>query len=515
MSEQFKQMIETARRGYSRYKPLFDNLSMAYLCEMNPDILNDLERRGKSHLFVPAVNAKVKRLHTAFMASYFTNDIFAVLSPDNPDDPQNAAAATAIERALRHYQRRKMINLYRVFDTAFLNVAVKGTCVIKAYWDSALAAPVVEELKLRDVWFDPEAKNHAELRYVVHRMYIPRAELETLRKLSSFRQDFELPQAKDSDQRLEIFDIYHKEGHDWYISTVLGSVTIRDRQPLADGLPLFIGTIMPQLTKEDETDAVEIYGDSPMAALTGLQMEMNILRNQQLDAIALQMNPKMLVQAGARISPYDLRKGPGTCIPTDNINSIRILEAPNVTQSEIGIEHNKLEMMEASGVTEYNAGTDSKVLNGTATGISILTDQANQRVAQMIRSLNETLVEPLFRHLALLIWRYGESRFYKDLANDRYIDPDLFIQINTGLGATSPQVHLNGLKVAFDMLMTPNITPAALGVLKHILPILGIKNTQEYINDDELQSKRTESGEADGASDGGATGAGGAAKDAD
>jgi hypothetical protein len=487
MSEDLKCMIESARRGYERYKPVFDDLSMAYLCEMSPELILDLQKRGKSHLFVPAVNAKVKRLHTAFMSPYFTNDMFAAISPDDPSDAESAMAAEAIERALMHYQRRKMINLYRVFDTAFLNAAVKGTCVIKAYWDTEAKAPAVEELKLRDIWFDPDATCHASLRYVVHRMYITRSEVEKLRMLSSFKNDFEIPQTAEEHQRLELFDVYYKDGKNWYVSTMLGDAIIREQKKLADGLPIFVGTIMPQLIKEDEKNAVEIYGDSPMAALIGLQMEMNILRNQQIDAIALQMNPKVLVQTGARISPYDLRKGPGSCISTDNINGIRIMDAPNITQSESGINHNKLEMMEASGVTDYNSGTDANVLNGTATGISILTDQANQRIAQMIRSLNETLVEPLFRHLALLVWRYGDERFYKDVSIGRAIDPDLFVQINTGLGATSPHVQLNGLKIAFEMLMKPNITPAAKEVLKHILPILGIKNTQEYIQYDELQ----------------------------
>jgi hypothetical protein len=62
-----------------------------------------------------------------------------------------------------------------------------------------------------------------------------------------------------------------------------------------------------------------------------------------------------------------------------------------------------------------------------------LTNEANQRLAVYTHSLNETLIEPAMFHLAKLIWRYGDTRFLREI--DRSGSPELYVHVDTGLNA--------------------------------------------------------------------------------
>ena len=55
-----------------------------------------------------------------------------------------------------------------------------------------------------------------------------------------------------------------------------------------------------------------------------------------------------------------------------------------------------------TGITKYNQGLDSNSLNKTATGISIITQQSNQRLELIARIFAETGMTELFRFLIKL-----------------------------------------------------------------------------------------------------------------
>ncbi|MFX4282825.1 hypothetical protein ACOL3J_11195, partial [Aliarcobacter butzleri] len=73
-------------------------------------------------------------------------------------------------------------------------------------------------------------------------------------------------------------------------------IVLRFKAELPDGLPFIVGTLKEQEVKPDGSDnSVRVYGDSIVAPLIPIQREMIVIRNQQLDIIDRQLNPRYII----------------------------------------------------------------------------------------------------------------------------------------------------------------------------------------------------------------------------
>jgi hypothetical protein len=438
------------------------------------------------------------KIYTSIITTYYSNPDLATISPDNPDDALTAEAAEAIQETLRYYDKHKILNLFPVLSKEILNATVYLACAVKVYWDGD--APRMDGIKLRDLWFDPTSTGMRDAQYLVHRMYIPRHQAERLESINGFKLPSvvsELAAADDINewnkqqparyQLIEVFDIYERLGGEWRISTLMGGQVVRDRYALLDGLPIFVGHLMPQLVLPGEYDAVEMYGSSPVEYLLPLQTEMNQLRNQQLDALRLQLEPRQLIARGSGINPFTFYQS--KIISITDVNQIKELKSPDINQSQSGVTQLQQEAQEVSAVTPYNTGTTYRMGNETATGTAILSHEANQRLNVYTHCFNETLLEPAMAHLAKLVWRYGRSRFLDAVRLPRDTDPELFVHVNTGMGATSPVVRIQQLREAISTLNALGETRGVRELAKQLLKMLGIKNIGEYISNEQTSEE--------------------------
>lgn len=515
---EINEMIDTAKSGYDAHEQDFILQSMQYQCLYSDDQIEDWERRGKSHIFIPSIKQKIDKMHTSMMAAYFTNADLVAIEPDDPEDSGMGGVAEAISAAIKYYTRHKIVDVYNSMSTGVMTQFINGTTVFRCYWDSRINAPKIDNIELRDLWFDPCAKTINDCQYVVHRMYLTLEELEKLRGFDSFSA-FEIPSAAGDYntynsrqvrkyQRYEIFDIYERSGDGWTISTRIGNSLPRDNMPLNDGLPIFVGNILPTHVRQDELDIVRVYGQSPIDTLLPLQSEMNFLRNQINDAVRQSLDPKMMAREGAILDPMALKRGPGSIIKVNDLNGIKELDSPNIQEAMALVQQTDLEMQETSGITSYNTGTDSAKLNDTATGISIISSEANQKLEQYIRAFNETCFEPMMWHMALLIWRYGDDRFFDGINIARDEDPALYVHAQTGLGATNPTQKLNAIREAMPALAQLGEPMGMRKLMREYLGALGIKNTEEYVTDEQTTAPDTQGGGIPAAGQAGANAAG-------
>lgn len=492
-----QQLITSGENGYTYYRPVFQKLAKYYLAIMDDKLRESLEKRDKSRIFFPMINTKVKRVLASFQEAYFSNDEFAKVSPTD-EEPQNTIIAEALQKAADFYTSKEM-KLFSNFDEIFLEAIVYGTAIAKVMWDGT--KPRIDKLSIDDVYFDPSARSFEDCRFVIEKIYLTQSDIAKLQRDGIYDNTFDaysLNQdslsnaaglvANNKYSKVVLHDVYFKENGKWYLATVHNKTTIvRSPVELTDGLPIFAGYLVPQFIAPLDYTAIRSYGDSPIASLIPLQDEMNARRNQQIDALGLQLNPKMIVQLGSGIDPLDLKRGAGSIIKANNINGVQVLPPPNIASSINEVSRLDAELQEAIGVTSYNSGVDSSQLNNTATGISILSQEANTRIQAYIRSFNETFMEPVFMQLCRLIYKYGDARFFDGI--DRSAPLKASISINTGIGATNKQVQLNAYQTAYQMFMAMQDVPNARRILKEILPILGIKNTKEYFeNDNQGQS---------------------------
>jgi hypothetical protein len=190
-----------------------------------------------------------------------------------------------------------------------------------------------------------------------------------------------------------------------------------------------------------------------------LQDEYTALRNKQLEAVDKQLTPQFLATKMSGLKEADLNSNKKK-IEVSDLSMVKELPQPNINQSIFNVEKLDQEMQEVSGVTKFMQGIASGAAQ-TATGMTILTQESNEIIADIIRSLNESFFEPLIARMVRLIYKYDENPLLYGL--DRSKDIKFKVVINAGVGATNKEVLLNNITTAEQTAMQMVSIAANLG----------------------------------------------------
>lgn len=512
--QQIISLIRKAEDGYDQYSSDFVTFYMAYKAVMSSDALKYLEESGKSHTPFYYIMNKLQRIRADFIEAYFTNKQFAkinekpslkgtyynpVLDQFVPFSRQNFSnmnhiAINALQNAVDYYTiDDENCNLYEQLSIAFDFLFIYGTPAIKVWWDNGIK---VETIDMKKIKYDPEAKSAKSCKYKVHDIDLTVDEIKEYMNQGIFESDIDLekvaPGHKDNPhKRITLQEVYEIKGIDIYVTTVCNKdIILRDEIKIDGDDPITVGIIKNQIINPDgDENAVRTYGDSIMGPLIPLQYEMTVLRNQQLDIVDRQLNPRY-ISNDANLNPFDFFNQKQQIIKGDP-NKTKELQTPNMKDSIFNIDRLSVEGQEAIGVTDYNSGNSSnKQLNNTATGISILTSESNKILAHYLRSCNETLIKPLFRKIVNLVWMYGDAKFFYGV--DRTQEIEFQVGVDVGLGATNKEQQLNSKTIANKGMMefaTLTQDPIRLDraekfYYKEILPLLGVENYEEYYNEE-------------------------------
>lgn len=505
-------MIDAAQAGYDKYKPQFDELGEYYLSVMNSGLMESLAKRNKSRLFFPKINAKVKRVVASFQESYFSTDKFASLSSADSENAEIAKKTETLQKAVDYYTTHKMDSLFETFSPIFYDVSIFGTVVARVYW--ANDKPIIENIKLKDIRFDPSSRSARDVRYIVHDIYLTVDDIKGLQRSGVYKQninaeelavaEFEEDATKHS--RIKLQEVYtqNKKGT-WTVSTFHDGVhAFRQDVELKDGNPFIIGGLIPQVEMPEETDIVRVYYDSIISATIPLQNEINIRRNQQIDAIKNHLEPQMIIPSISGINPVDIERG-SRFLRSKNPAQITIVPPPNINYTQSDVQQLDVEMGENLGVSAQQNGV-SPSTKQTATESSILSNEGNSRIQAYIRSFNETFFKQIFKRTSQLVWKYGEERLFAGVSRG---EPFEFIaRINTGLGATNKEIQLAGIERSFSMsnqllqmaMATQDLETAKQTVqaskklMREALPLLGIENVEEYLGEENGKQQLGETG---------------------
>ena len=444
-------LIDEAKKGYDLYRKDFTLLESAYLNILAPELLEDLKSRRKSHITPQIIRAKVRKVAISVMKTYFENDEFAKLTPDSIN-PNEIDDIRRLQKALDVWTTKR-INLYTRFKPIVNDALVYGTPVVKVYWNDGLR---VSRVKIRDFYLDPNATSVYDIQYCVHRVFttVGRLRKQFGRKFkwrdyvgqTDAAGKVSIIDIGDA-SRVEVMDVYRFEGGKWLVSTVLPDQTfIRIDEELKDGLPFIVGNVEPQFVRIDDPNVVEAYGASFIEPMIALQEEYTITRNQQVDAIDKLFNPQYLATKTSGLNERDLMSGRKK-VTVSQLTEVQQIPIPRIDPSMFQVDRLDSEMQEVSGITKYNQGlNDSKNLNQTATGVSILTEEGNAVISDIIRALNESLFEPAIRRMVRLIYKYDTSP--NMIGIDRSRNLRFFVTINAGVGAVNNEILLNNISAA-------------------------------------------------------------------
>lgn len=178
---------------------------------------------------------------------------------------------------------------------------------------------------------------------------------------------------------------------DMYIITVANNATIIRYERLRD---CYRHGQKTYIKLDDQPWPGEYYGVSTVEPLVGLQAQMIDIVNQRLDNLKLILNRMWVVSAQSNISPGSVKSVPGNVmvVQGDANNAI----VPIQTQDVTGNAYNETDYIDrliqtVSGVTDFGKGVGSAGLNDTATGVSIVSEAARNRVEAKMKRIRNAI----------------------------------------------------------------------------------------------------------------------------
>lgn len=232
------------------------------------------------------------------------------------------------------------------------------------------------------------------------------------------------------------------------IITVSNGVILRMEENTYERHPFF--TLSPRI------DPHKIWPESGFVDLIAqLQHAKTAILRQMIYNIAQGNDSKMGINLGMLQDVNDVLEGSQFIRVNGNINEalMPLPAAPlqswtfNMMEYLDNIKENR------TGITKYNQGMDSNSLNKTATGINIITQQANQRLELIARIFAETGLRDMFRFLIKMNQLFINQEMVIRLTNGpMQISPDdlegrFDLEVNAGMGAGAKEQNLQNLNM--------------------------------------------------------------------
>lgn len=450
---------DDAIAGYVRHENDFVTLEEGYLNILSDKQRLSLMRRKKSALTPNLIKPKVDMLTRDVMKAFFGNDELAEISPEDVGNEEDERVRKALNAELKEFSRDR--NLYSKCKPIVRDTFVYGTAVSKVYFSTALNDVKIERCKLDSVYFDPYAPSHHDIRFLVQRVNsMTIGDLK--RQYKSFDVDWEsyvnLSLLGDNNtqnneindyQRVEFHEVYRKKNGKWYVTTILNDDTIlRLDKLLKDGLPFIFSEIDPQfvLIKEPITPT-RAYGDAFISPLLSIQKENTVKRNQQIDATDVQLNQRFITTKNSGLREDDLASNRKKIV-VDEINNIRELPIPRLNDSIFDTNKLEAEAESISGVTKFAQGMANGGGEKTAREIRALENQGSSVVDDVNRAFNENFFRPLVRRIAMLIYKYKDSKQFIGIDRTRPLRQK--IVINVGIGSTNKMLAMDNVENAIQ-----------------------------------------------------------------
>jgi hypothetical protein len=297
-----------------------------------------------------------------------------------------------------------------------------------------------------DFWVDPKAQSIEDARYVFHREWLTRAEIEekiaVLQEAHGgnvFNVDWEkigpssgLEEGKwERQSEVGISPATDDQGNDQdylrqyevlnYWEDERYALLINRSEVIYDGPNHYWRhSEKPFAVSSYEPLPNEFYGMSAVELVADIQEEINTHRNQRIDNISLVMNKMWKVKRGADIDESELVSRPHGIIHVDDMGDIEEFRMTDVTGSSYAEEQmSKTDMENTLGVPAVVRGADSS-RRETATEIVTKTSNAGIRFDVKIMLFESTF----FKRIARLM----------DLNNQQFVDEEKAVRITGPAG---------------------------------------------------------------------------------
>ena len=386
--------------------------------------------------------------------------------------------------------------------------------------------PIIEPVRVTDLRWSPEAKSLKDANFVAHRQMVTADHLRKQAKAGvydaiaveraienngnsavvygAFETELndeidQLPNDEDTARSLyELYECYVKldingDGmlEDALVS-VVGDELIRVTENPYGRVPIF--TLSPI------RDPFKVLANLSLAEIVGEIQTIKTGLMRQLLINTVNTNYQRWFIDGEGIDLKDIQQG-RQYIKVDGDPRMKVVAWPQqgVAPWTMNIFENLEGALEQwTGRTRYNQGTDSRSLNKTATGISLLQQASEQRIDYIVRVFAETGVSEALRFLVELNQRYIDQPTVIRLKNQMLqITPDdlkgeFDIDVNTEAGIGRRKQTIENMQyyltqIAPAGLQLQAITPGEWAkAAQRLLQESGIRDPQSYVLDPEI-----------------------------
>jgi hypothetical protein len=496
------------------------------------------EKRSK--LYRPKTRSIIRKIEAAAAAAYFSNSDVLSIESENASDPKDCAAAEVMKELIQHHLT-KTVPWFQVVQGGLQDAMVSGSAVAHVYWDTKTTAdntklvndhPKVDLIPIENIRIDPAASwvDPVETSpYIIHLIPMYVGDVKTMMAAGTWKKYSEgmikqaLQSKSDSTNQARLkrqgnpYDSDGKTISDYEVVWVQRHIhreddidydfyTLGDVALLTDPVPLsetvFHGK-RPYVIGNCVIETHKVFPSSIPELSKGLQEEANEISNQRLDNVKFSMNKRYIVARNKQVDIQSLiRNVPGGVTMADSTEDVREVSTPDVTQSAY-LEQDRINTDMDELLGNFGAGTvqANKQLAQTVTGMSMMNSSANVLVEYTLRTFTETFIEPILNQLVLLERHYEtdenllklvgkRAEVMKKLGTedktDELLQRELFVRVNVGMGATSPEQKINKLLsglTAYGNLVKmqiPNLNIAEAG--KEIFGALGYADGSRFLS---------------------------------
>lgn len=528
-----RQQIEADLRQFQGLHPT----GSKYLAEAN---------KGRSKLFRPKTRTTIRKNEAAAAQAFFaTNDVVKV-SPENEDDPVQAASA-AVMGELLQYRLTKSIPWFMTLVGAYQDAQTVGLVASYQYWEynekKQLDRPAIRLIPIENLRFDPGASWTDPVGtspYIIELipMYVGavKSRMKTLDPKTGEPRWKTLPDAvimgatktygdtirlqreaprtdsKYQTQANNNFNVVwvHRniievDDTDYVYYTLGCEHLLTDPVPLSEAYfhgrrPYVVGSAILETHK--------LYTSSVPRITHDVQAEINEVANQRIDNVKLAMNKRYFARRNKQVDLRSVtRNVPGSVTLMQDVDDVKVVEFNDVTGSSYKEQEIlNLDFDDVAGTFSGASVQSNRKLNETVGGMQMLDAGANQVAGYQLRTFVETWVEPVLRQLVLLEQYYetdeavialcGQAaqlqKFGLDAVTDAMLMNEFTLNVNVGMGATNPadQVaqFVQGMTALGNMLENGALMQAGLNVqevIKELFGKLGYKDGGRFFKFDD------------------------------
>lgn len=295
-------------------------------------------------------------------------------------------------------------------------------------------------------------------------------------------------------------------GIDYHFWSVGRHAIISNIKETIESYPEFGGQ-RPYVMGFAQLDTHKVFPQSPVESWQPLQLEINDITNLRLDTLKRSIAPLPKVKRGKNVDLKAMqRRGqPETMLLVDDLADVEFVSTPapnGAAYQETSITNSNFD--ELAGVFSTSSVQQSRQLNETVGGMSLMSRAANSVSEFDLRIWIETWVEPVLRQIVQLI-RYHESderlvavagqqarafSRYKYMPTlDDFAQCDVTVRVNAGIGSADPIQKLQKLKFAFEMLApilpeakAQGITPNIEALIEEIMGGAGFRDGRRFFD---------------------------------